>query len=272
MLLFYVDESGITGGGSASAEGRARYFSMAAVGIRDSSRAVLASALHDLRVKYFGNTAVADSWETTELKARYLAAVAGAGGEWPPPYGSLSDKSRQANLVNDLRKVLARFRPLIFAVVVDKAKLPPGENPTAVAYAKLYERVALVLEHVNVGESALFIADRQDEHERVFERGEVHAARSRLASKGSLRPDFSLIIDRPIWLDPSVSTWDREIIQLADLVALPAREWAAGLTPPKEPYLLWEALKPLFAVHWNEGTPQKGGLVIYPPPIKYPAV
>lgn len=271
MLLFYVDESGVAGGG-VSAEGRARYFSMAAVGIRDSSRAALASALHDLRRKYFGDTPVAESWETTELKARYLAAVAGAGGEWPSPYASLTAKSRQANLVNDLRKVLARFRPLIFAVVVDKNTLAPGENPTAVAYATLYERVALVLQHVNVGESALFIADRQDEHERVFERGEVHAARNRLASKGTLRPDFSLIIDRPIWLDPSVSTWDREIVQLADLVALPARAWATGRTPPREPYLLWEALKPLFAVHWNEGTPQKGGLVIYPHPDKYPAV
>src|SRR5690606_6496148 len=120
-------------------------------------------------------------------------------------------------------KLFAKFRPMVFAVAVDKRRLPAGTSPVAAAYGKLYREVALRIGGVFVGESALFVADRQDEHARLFADGAIHDARDRVQGKG-LRADFNLIVDTPIWLDPTLSTWDREIIQLADLVALAVRQ------------------------------------------------
>jgi hypothetical protein len=274
MLLFYVDESGGTGPPSATSA-RSRYFALAAVGIRDSSREAIAREIRTIRVKYFGAKVVEASWDETEIKARYIQASAlgyAPGSKLGPPeaWAAVAQGSRLGNLTRDIEKVFAKFRPVVFAVVVDKHTLAAGESPVAVAYAKLYREVALRVGNVYVGESALLVADRQDEHQRLFASGDVHATRKRLAPKTGTKPDFNLLIDTPIWLDPTISTWDREIIQLADLVALAAREWASSGGPPSMATFMWRAITPCFALDWHETTATKSGLSIYPPPVKYP--
>ncbi len=276
MLLFYVDESGNTGVPIGDA-GRGRYFALAAVGVRDSSREALAREIRSVRIKYFGEKAVAASWAETELKARHIQALTsntpiGAPNGAPLGWAGVAEHNKLNNLTRDLEKVFAKFRPLVFAAVVDKSGLPEGDSAVATAYARLYIEVAKAAANVYVGESVLFVADRQDEHERLFRSGAVHESRRKLAPKGPARPDFNLIIDTPIWLDPSLSTWDREIIQLADLVALAAREWALQRSAPKHSSFMWRAMVPCFALHWHETTAVKAGLTIYPPPKAYPPI
>ncbi len=119
MLLFYVDESGGTGV-AGSDGGRSRYFALAAVGIRDSSREALAKEIRAIRVKHFGAKAVGASWDETEIKARYIQAASNGlapGSKLGPPLGwaPVARNPRLNNFTRDLEKVFAKFGPVVFA-------------------------------------------------------------------------------------------------------------------------------------------------------------
>lgn len=286
MLLFYVDESGgTTMGGSLAplVEGRTHVrdlFALAAVGIHDSSREPLAEELVAVKARHFGEGAVARAWGETEIKGRNLAEAARvreghAPRDLPAGYAAVADPARLGNLLRDLGQLFAKFRPLVFTVIVDKRALraiDPLASPLGIAYARLYERVAQTLGSVNRGEGAIFVADRQDEHEAYFDSGAMHHVRREMASKGVNRPNFNLVIDKPVWIDPTLSTWDRELIQLPDLVAFAVRAWYAHGRPPAARHYLWDKIEPCFAAHWNTTKAQGGGIMVYPDPGRYPPV
>ena len=286
MLLFYVDESGGTSMGGALApkvNGRTHIrdlFALSAVGIHDSSREPLAEEIVTVKARNFGEGAVRRDWGDTELKGRLLSEAARIakgehGRDIPAGYAAVTTPQGLGLLLRDVGQLYAKFRPLVFTVIVDKRELraaDPDASPLGIAYAKLYERVAQTLGSVNRGEGAIFVADRQDEHEAYFTSGAMHQMRRALASKGVNRPDFNLLLDKPVWIDPVLSRWDREIIQLADLVAFATRAWYAHGEPPRAPHFLWDKIEPCFAAHWNTTKAQGGGIMVYPDPGKYPPV
>jgi len=287
MLLFYVDECGGTSmtfspppEGKTMASGSSELFVMSAVGIHDSSREPLAHEIEELKLRNFGAKAVGGTWADTELKGKYLAHLARhfagtSAPDVPKGYRAISDKHNFGFLLRDLGQLFAKFRPTIFTVIVDKRELTgphAAVNPLGAAYSRLYERVALTLQNVNGGEGGIFVADRQDEHEVYFKSGAMHQVRRSLASKGINRPDFNLLLDKPLWIDPTLSTWDREIIQLADIVAYSSYEWWKERRPPSERHFLWDKISPCFAAHWNTTKAQGGGIIVYPDPGKYPAI
>ncbi|WP_430868480.1 DUF3800 domain-containing protein [Demequina aurantiaca] len=285
MLLFYVDESRdpkpfpkdhpVWVPGDPS-----EFFVLSAVGIHDSSREPLALEIAAVKEKYFGSAARNPDWSLTELKGSFIAQTARAKGGArpgfvPAGYQAVADPAVMGHLLNELGQLFAKFRPTIFSVVVDKKALAAAGtdvDPLGAAYSRLYERVALTLEHVNTGEGALFVADQQPAHEAYFKSGAMHDVRRELKSKGKNRANFNLLLDKPLWVDTDYSTWDREIIQLADIVAYSTYEWFKRQEPPKERYLLWDKITPWFAAHWNTTKAQGGGIIVYPDPREYPPI
>ena len=275
MLLFYVDESGTTGMPRGHHTRHGDLFSLAAVGIPDASRSSLAEDLLALRRATFGDAVDRpDAWAQTELKARYLwqlhETIGGRRHDGlPGPYRALADKESFHRLLHGIERVFAKFRPIVFAAIVDKPRLPGPQSAVTLgrAYAALYQSVALTMENVYGGASAAFVADQQDEHEAFFNSGQLGRMRDEHASTGVYRPNFNLLLDKPMWIDPKLSVWDREIIQLADLAAFATRAWASQGQPPAERHFLWRAIHPSLASDWRRGTGVRGaGLAIIPDP------
>lgn len=285
MLLFYVDESRDPKPFPKDHKkwqpgDPSEYFVLSAVGIHDSSREPLALEIAAVKEKHFGKTARNPNWSLTELKGSFISRTAQAKGGVRPDfvpagYKAVAEAQQMNHLINELGQIFAKFRPTIISVVVDKkalAKLGSDVDPLGAAYSRLYERVALTLEHVNAGEGALFVADQQPAHEAYFKSGAMHEVRRGIQSKGKNRANFNLLLDKPLWVDTEHSTWDREIIQLADIVAYSTYEWFKRQAPPTENYLLWSKIVPWFAAHWNTTKAQGGGIIVYPDPGKYPAI
>jgi hypothetical protein len=272
MLLFYVDESGGMAGHTGEHRRHHDLFSLAAVGIHDESRAPLAEDLHAIRLRHLGKAVDSGEWKDTEIKARYLwlahESISGpARGKLPEPYRPLVDRAKLNLLLFDIEKVFAKFRPVVLAAIVDKPRLGDGAHPIGAAYASLYQSAVLMLENVYGGSTGAFVADEQHEHEAHFASGAMRAAREAAASRGKYRPNFNLVLDKPLWIDSRLSTWDREIIQLADLAAFATRAWAAAGAPPSERHFLWRAIEPCLATDWRKGTGVRGaGLSLIPDP------
>lgn len=84
----------------------------------------------------------------------------------------------------------------------------------------------------------------------------------------SRRAQHELILDKPLWIDTKLSSWDREIIQLADIAAFMTNEcMKSGALPRPEP--LWRELRRCMAVG-TDGEPEGEGLVIAPMPSSWP--
>jgi len=273
VLLFYVDESGVTGFNGHATSRLATSFTLAAAAIPDESRSSVAAEFVAIKKRFFGEPQVAAPWSGTEIKGRYLWQVhrrleGGPPGDLPSAYAAIDSKYEFNLLLHALERLLAKFRPVVFAVVVDKRALhesDPSASPLGVAYASLYQSVALTMEHVYGGATAAFVADQQTEHERFFETGAMRAVMSQRASRGKYRPTFHYILDKPIWIDSALSTWDREIIQLADLAAFTTRAWFADAAAPDARHFLWEAMRPCLAADWRKGTSPRGaGLTVLP--------
>lgn len=280
MLLFYVDESGSTGMPTTDRRSHYDLFSLAAVGIMDSSRSALAQDMEGLKQQTFRDAYHPDEWNATEIKARYLWMVHEAINgkrphpELPAPYALLIDRQEFNHLLFRIEKVFAKFRPTVFAAIVDKRALDadqPGASVLGAAYASLYQSVALTMENVYGGASAAFVADQQDEHERYFASGAMREVLAARPARGKYRPDYNLLLDKPLWIDSRLSTWDREIIQLADLAAFATRAWASAGRPPEDRHFLWSAISPFLASDWRTGTGVRGaGLTIIPEPTHFP--
>ncbi|TPX05833.1 DUF3800 domain-containing protein, partial [Schumannella luteola] len=236
MLLFYIDESGHhrmdadPDDPTRLAPDTTDWFVLSAVGIRDTSRRPLAEDIDRIKRLRLGAAADRD-WNDTELKGRRLAITRRAldgGHPEPAAYAEITDLKRLDALEQELRMQFARFRPLTFSVAIDKRRLftrRPGDSALGWAYAFLYRRMALSLERLYPGEGGVLVADQQTEHEKAFTTGDLTRLRDDLAEAAPwLRADYRLLLDRPLWIDSTLSTWDREIIQLADLVAFTTHE------------------------------------------------
>ena len=282
MLLFYVDECGdakawdATGGGGSSP-----YFVLSAVGISDTSREPIARDIGRIRSKYLPDAKDELPWSHGEIKGRYLATAARAVDKGSLPARAVfrhafGGSDAGAGLLGSLGNVFARFRPLVFSVVVDKAKLASGYphlEPLGAAYALLNLRVAQVLDKAVAGEGAMFVADQQHEHERHFRDGRATAAREAFTDGREKTPSFARLMDKPLWIDPELSVWDREILQLADIVAYSTYELAKTGKAPFENYYLWSAIEPWLARNWaHHATPAGAGLSIFPKPKAYPTL
>lgn len=277
MLIFYVDETGDAGLPAAADQsevtsGTSNYFTLAGVGIRDSSRESLARYLLRLKEKHFGEIAAGD-WHDTEIKGRYLLHVARALTHHrrinaPTGWKQFADREQFDALIRDLSNALLTFRPIVLTNVVDKRKMTQRGaqlNPIGIAYSYLQRNVALTLEHQHAGEGAVIVADQQTQHEALFKSGGIHEIRSELEKDLTRTPNYNLVLDKPLWVDTELSVWDREIIQLADIAAFLVTRLVEDTEPPAELAALWEAFVPQFARHHSSGRILGRGIAMYPP-------
>ncbi|MFJ9313815.1 DUF3800 domain-containing protein [Pimelobacter simplex] len=289
MLLFYVDECGghtmnivsDADGKARLKDGASRYFVLSGVGVRDSSRKPLAEQLFEIKKEYFGQY-VDGPWGDTEIKGRHLfrahrSVSAGKVLSSPAGYQALDTVAKVRGFVKQLGLVFDTYRPITFTIVVDKAALigrDPHKTvaPLGAAYAYLHQRIALSLERLYAGESAILIADQQTQHEQFFRSGQMNAARDKLSTGLSTKPNFDLVIDKPLWVDTDLSSWDRELIQLADIVAYTTTECMKSGCAPTHFAYLWDQIRPTVALHWRHGRIERGGFAIYPRPQAYPTL
>lgn len=279
MLIFYVDETGNSSIATVPdtnppelAPGTAEYFTLAGVGIRDSSRKPLAEYMLRLKAEHFGARPDAD-WHDTEIKGRYLLHVAKAlqnrkKHAAPAGWSALADADAMDALLRDLALAFLTFRPLILANVIDKQKMVTRgirTNPIGIAYSYLQRNIALTLEHQHSGEAAVIVADQQSQHEALFKSGGIHEIREEFSRYLTRVPNYNLVLDKPLWVDTERSIWDREILQLADIVSFLVTKVIHDGEPPAELAKLWEALLPQFALHHKSGKVLGRGIAMYPP-------
>lgn len=284
MLIYYVDEFGDN---SVSTEpgsnpprlkrGVSDYFILSSVGVRDTSRKPLAEALYEIKERHFGASIVKNRWSDSEIKGRHLfrAARSAATGNLlrsPSAYQTLTTPAKVDALISDLGMIYTKFRPMIFSAVVDKADMLTRKvnDPLGVAYAYLHQRVALTMERIYTGEGAIFVADQQTQHETYFRSGGMNALRDQLTHGLAMQPDFRLVLDKPLWVDTELSSWDREIIQLADIAAYTTAECMKRGKPPSESSYLWKQISACMAVNWRTGGLESGGFAVHPRPEDYP--
>lgn len=287
MLLFYIDECGDHSMNTVTIDGKkvlkpgvSPFFVLSAVGIPDSSRRPLAEAIFDLKTRHFGQVASEGVWADTEIKGRHLqrASRSVATGNVlakPAGFSKLTTEADVGSLVRDLGLLFDQYRPLTFTIAIDKVRLMNLKRPMpplGAAYAYLQQRVALGLERLHAGQSAILIADQQTEHEKFFRSGQMNIARDKLSSNLPRTPNFKLVVDKPLWVDTELSSWDRELIQLADIVAYSTYECMLGGKSPDRPCYLWSNIRSSLALHWRTGRVASGGFAIYPRTDEYPEI
>ena len=238
----------------------------------------LAEAIVKLKGRHFGDGYLDLPWSETEIKGRYLRQlVEGAvngNADLPAGYATLDSEQARTALVRDLDTLLAKFRPLIFSVAIDKVRVlelgAEGQAPLGAAYAYLMQRVARTMEDLHNGDGAILVADQQHEHEQLFKSGEINRVRDHFSQRLWRQPNYNVVLDKPLWIDTELSTWDREIIQLADLVAYSVGWCVEHGKPPAGPSFLWKRISSLMAIHWGTGRIESGGFAIYPKPDRFP--
>ena len=229
--------------------GTSEHFILAAVGVRDISRRPLAEALIAIKKKHFGADVFDRDWSTSEIKGSYLNhamahALKGRVMAAPSAYRALDTVEKAEALIDDLGMLFREFAPVVVIHAVDKAPLlsdARAESPLGIAYVRLHESIASVLADSASETSALIVADDQKAHEKYFSSGDFARARDAAADPDR---DWRSIMDKPLWIDPKLSSWDREIIQLADIVVFAASRYLATGAPPVGPQFLWHLVGP----------------------------
>lgn len=286
MLIFYVDESGDSGLGRDENDqkklkpGAPRWFILASVGISDTSRLSVFDELRILKDKYFPAWKTLD-WSESEIKASYLRQAAkrlrmGKPALKPRQYNSLSIENLRDMCDHIERRLFKKFRPWVYAIVVDKQRLiekySNPYSPVGIAYAYLQQRIAHLLDQVlGRTEGAVIVADAQVRHEQSFASGVLNDIRDSLSASLPMEPDFSLLLDKPVWVNPELSPTEREIIQLPDLVAGAALSTCRLGAAPSGFEHLWGGISKCFCPHWTTGDVEDAGFSIYPRPTSsYP--
>lgn len=286
MLMFFIDESGDTSiprekvnGSWVLSRGNEPFFILAACGIAETSRLDLAKQLTDIKDRFFPGWADGP-WRDTEIKGRFLAQAHKRLKSGKPPlkpagYRSLKTTSQVERLCDELARTFRKFRPIIYAVAVDKRSLVRHSTPMkpeGICYAFLTQRLALMVDAIyGDAEGALMVADQNHTHEKMFRSGEMLAIRTKLSSNLGKPPRFDLILDRPVWIDELLHPLDREILQLPDLVASAILELMRSDCSSSHPYHMWDDIRACFPTHWTSGLIPDGGLTIYPRPSPYPS-
>jgi len=244
------------------------------VGVRDVSRAPLARALTALKKKHFGADVFERDWSTSEIKGSLLnhAMVHARQGRVvaaPSAYRALDTVQKTEAFINDVGLLFSTYRPIIFVQVIDKKTMLLRDlevTPLGVAYAYMNQRIARVVEQQFSGESAMIVADEQKEHEKHFNSGALNRARETVTKLWTHQPNFNLVMDKPLWIDPKLSSWDREIIQLADIVAFTASKVMITGAAPTERQFLWNEIRASLSVNVSTGGRVYDGFGIYPAP------
>lgn len=285
MWLFYVDEYGDDSMVVADANapvvalkpGVSEWFVLSAVGIPAHCRLTLAEQLRLVKDRAFEDWRD-EQWCDTEVKGRHLRQAVlrlqkGKGPLRPEGYKTL-DLKRAELLCSDLGWLLTKFRPVIYVVAIDKTALLEkgnGYSPIGIAYAYLQQRLALLVEQVlGPSEGVLIVADEQSGHESAFRSGTFHKTRRALSKGLAKQPNFDLLLDKPVWVNAHLSDSEREIIQLADLVAYSAGRACTTGSCPEEPHYLWSEISQCMALNWRTHKIPGGGFTIYPRPKSYP--
>lgn len=278
MLIFYSDENGghsmATKAGSNPLElasGNSSRFVLSGVGVRDTTRKPLAEAIFALKRKHFG-AEVDKAWSETELKGRHLrrairGATSGNPLQHPSGYLVLDTPAKVNALIADIGRIFVQFRPLLLAAVVDKKEMIATDrdlHPIGIAYAYLHQRIAFTMERLYAGDGAIVVADQQSQHEAFFRKGGFHEVRAILSKNLPRKPNYDLVLDKPLWVDTDLSSWDREILQLADIVAYTVDACVENGQPPAEACYLWEQMQHGFARQPSTGKIMGGGIGLYP--------
>jgi hypothetical protein len=284
MLIFYLDEFG-DGCLKRSRQGNrwvlaanvSQWFVLGAVGIAETSRRDLAEDIIEIKDKYFPGWTT-NPWKDTEIKGRFLSnAHARRSGGKPPSKAGYRHLTlvQVTKLCEDLSRLFMKFRPTVYVVAVDKARLAKHASPykpEGVAYAFLQQRLALVVDEVyGDAEGALMVADEQQSHEKMFRSGEMLAIRTQVTTGLPRQPNFDLILDRPVWINPDLHRFDREILQLSDIVCYSVGAMLGAWAVPTTVACLWKEISACLATHWTTGRVPDGGISIYPRPDRYPA-
>ena len=75
---------------------------------------------------------------------------------------------------------------------------------------------------------------------------------------------------KPVWVNAGLSDNEREIIQLADIIAYTSAQACTGGACPMEAYYLWREISSCMALNWKSHRLPGGGVTVYPRPASYP--
>ncbi len=288
MWLFYVDESGSDSMATVQGKsglmlkpGNSEWFVLSAVGIPDHCRITLAEQIRLVKDRAFANWR-GRPWSESEVKGSYITHAAkqlalGDRPRKPQAYRGLSEPQLRL-LCQDLGWVLRKYRPIVYVVAVDKRKLlensKGGELPSVagIAYTFLQQRLALLAEQVlGASECIAIVADEQTGHESEFRDGRLHEVREAFNKRIPSKPNFDLLLDKPVWVNARLSVTEREIIQLADVVAYAASMTCQTGRVPTEYYCMWDNIASCMALNWKTHRLPNGGFTIFPRPKTYPS-
>jgi hypothetical protein len=282
MLLFYVDEVGVGKMNDASLRTHP-WFVLGALGIRDTNRKGVASAIRDLKKSVFGTNWQSRSWKETEIKGSYIAEANNRLLSGRPPlrpigYNGLTS-AKLEQLLHGMFSIFRAFTPVLYAIGIDKVqhlqapRSGPPFDPVAIAYAFLQQRLASLTAHTtNSIEPALIVADEQSHHESLFRKGEIRSVRNQFQQQLPQPPNIASIIAKPVWIDTTEMVDDKEITQLTDFVSYAVYQ---GMARQQWSHNWLERLGPHFARHWGTGrrigAVWNAGITIYPRQ-RYPRV
>lgn len=274
MLLFYLDEYG-NGSLSAKSINEYPYFVMGSMCIRDSQRWSLFRQLVELKEHFFPGWEQQDP-RVSEIKGQYLARALrrlenGQDPISPSGYAHLTLVSVR-QLIDGLFQIFHRFTPVFHFVGVDKRQvqsIPIGlTSPIGAAYVVLQLQAARLIEEVHgMGEGGLFIADEQNQHERLFRRGDIQSLREFVLGIAGHPPDMRGLLDKPLWVNKGELVLDREILQLIDFAvfivgrAIVSQSWEHDW---------FNRLSPHIARNWIEDRIWNGGITVFPSTDNHP--
>lgn len=253
-----------------------QWFVLSALGIPETSRKDMAEDVTDLKDRYFKNWRTWP-WRDTEIKGRFLFSSHRRLKQGKRPmkngYRDLT-LSQIRQICLEIGRIFKKFRPIIYVVAVDKARLARRPNPyppEGIAYAFLEQRLALLVDEVyGDAEGVLMVADEQQSHEKMFRSGTMLNIRTKVTSGLPLQPNFDLILDRPVWINPDLHPLDREILQLSDVVCYSVSALLETWAVPSDTAHIWSEIRTCLALHWTSGEIPDGGVAIYPRPSAYP--
>lgn len=255
-----------------------QWFILGAVGIAETSRKDLAEEIKGIKSRYMPGWDL-EAWKDTEIKGRYLhnATRKLKDGKLPSQKGYRNLTTAGAHrLCDDLSRLFLKFRPIVYAIAIDKAaqarRTRPHE-PEGIAYAFLQQRLALLVDDVyGDAEGALMVADEQQSHEKLFRSGRMLEIRTQITSGLPRQPDFDLLLDRPVWIESRLHPLDREILQLPDLVCYAVADLVRTNSAPSGRAHMWPQIRACLATHFTTGEIADAGVAIYPRPKTYPVL